>query len=66
MTRLDKLSEAKTAFERDMVVYGTQMRFLQLMMYSGDSISELMLQIRLARKLAQLERQIVTGEDRER
>lgn len=66
LARLDRSSQAKVAFERGMAVCGAQMKLLQLVMYSGDSISELIVQIRLARKLARLERETTSGQDHER
>jgi hypothetical protein len=59
--REDQLLEDKLAFERLMAVYGAQTRLIQAGMHDQDSMAGAvarLLQVRLSRKLSQIERQI--------
>ena len=64
--RENQLLEDKLAFERLMAVYGAQTRLIQAGMYDQDSMSGAigrLLQMRLSRKLSQIEQQISGEQD---
>jgi len=64
--REDQLLEDKLAFERLMAVYGAQMRLIQVGMHDQDSMGGAiarLLQMRISRKLSQIEQQL-SGEHR--
>lgn len=61
LARQDKLLQDKLTFERLMALGAAEMKLIQLCMYDRSSISELIAafsELRLARKLARLERKL--------